>query len=97
MLEHPHQFYEIYQQCAQKQHQSSKKDDESNAEKKQDKNEKKKVCDLDDFTLFLIIFAEKRLNSSLYIKEKEASSSSSVVNWSTAKVLKELTEGKITP
>ena len=43
-----------------------------------------------------MLFAEKRLNSSLYIKEKE-SSSSSMVSWSTAKVMKELSDGKITP
>ncbi|MFO0116972.1 MAG: hypothetical protein ACK521_04950 [bacterium] len=43
----------------------------------------------------MILFAENRLNSSIYIKDKEPSNTS-IVSWTTAKVLKELSDGKVT-
>jgi len=65
----------------------------------QSKEEKrKKVRDIDDLTLFVHLFAEKKFNCSNFQKQKESSvESTNMILWSTQKVLKDLQAGKITP
>ena len=59
--------------------------------------QKKKFSrDLDDLSLFLTLFADKKLSCSQYIRDK-GQDSGLPVYWNTLKVLQELATGNLTP
>jgi hypothetical protein len=92
MLEKPVAFYDFYLQCL-KQQEASKEESKSEAPK----TVPRKVVDLDDLSLFIVLFGEKKFSCSVYAKEKaSAVESSNQVDWSTEKVLMELQTGSIT-